>query len=126
MSTEECARAYLEETRDLPREEKAKIYDRLPTQVKSTVRRLQKQAYFVPENAMVDDRKEHLSPSGKYKLVVTPYSTSAGGWAYSQGLVYRLTDDQAPQLIAEVQRNYRSMPFAWIERHGNGHDYLVI
>lgn len=117
MSTEESARAYLEETRDLPREVKAKTYDRLPTQVKSTVQRLQKQAYFVPENAMLDDRKEHLSPSGKYKLVVTPYRTSAGGWAYSQGLVYRLTDDK---LVAEVQRNYRSFPFAWVENHAKG------
>ncbi len=27
--------------------------------------------------------------------------------------------------ITEVQRNYSYFPFAWIERHANGHSYLI-
>ena len=76
----------------------------------------------MPENAKLDSRKEHLSPSGKYKLVVTPFATSPGSWSYSQGLVYVIGFDSP---IAEVQRNYGAFPFLWVEGHQNGHDYLV-
>lgn len=121
MTNEEYARRYLEETRDLSREQKTPLYDRLPTAVKDAVRRLMKQAFFVPENAKLDSRTVHLSPSERYKLIVTPYATSPGSWAYSQGLVYRLADHK---LVAEVQRNYCAFPFAWVEGHVKG-DFLV-
>lgn len=78
--------------------------------------------FFVPENAQVACRREHLSPSGKYKLIITPYATSPGCWTYSQGLVYRVGDET---LIAEVQRNYSSFFFSFVEDHPNGHQYLV-
>lgn len=78
--------------------------------------------FFTPENADTSRRKEHLSPSGKYKLVVTPYSTKPGAWNYTQGLVYEVGSDEP---IAEIQRNYSSFPFLFVENHPNGHSYLV-
>lgn len=79
--------------------------------------------FFVPENAKTECRQEHLSPSGKYKLVTTPYATSPGCWSYSQGLVYMVGDESTP--IAEVQRNYSSFNHTFIEDHPNGHAYLI-
>lgn len=78
--------------------------------------------FFVPENAQAESRQEHLSPSGRYKLVITPFSTTPKGWNYSQGLVYEVGKDEP---IFEVQRNYCAFPFCWIENHLNGHHYLV-
>lgn len=77
--------------------------------------------YFVPENAgKVWD--ECLSPSGLYKLKVTSYSTTKGGWSYTQGLVFKQGSDQP---IFEVRRNYSAFPFSWVENHQNGHAYLI-
>lgn len=81
-----------------------------------------KDDFFKPKNAQTDRRYEVLSPSGKYKLVVTPFSTKKGSWNYTQGLVFTQGND-AP--IAEVRRNYSSFPFLFIEEHPNGHDFLV-
>jgi hypothetical protein len=74
------------------------------------------------EKALIDKRTEHLSPSGKYRLVITPFETKPNCWDYTQGLVYRVGSDSP---IAEVQRNYSHFPFLWVENHPNGHDYLV-
>lgn len=79
-------------------------------------------SFFTPENADLSKRKEHLSPSGKYKLVVTPYATKKGCWNYTQGLIYRVGEDTP---IAEIQRNYAAFPFLFIEDHQNGHSYLI-
>lgn len=65
------------------------------------------------------EAQEHLSPSGKYRLVVTCHSTGPGTWNYSKGRVYR-----GDTLITEVCRNYCTFPFAWIEDHPKG-DFLV-
>lgn len=81
-----------------------------------------KAEFFVAENALLERREELLSPSGKYKLVVTPFSTKKGSWNYTQGLVYAVGSDDP---IADVQRNYRSFPHTWVEGHSNGHSYLV-
>jgi hypothetical protein len=64
--------------------------------------------------------KEHVSPSGKYKLVTTSYATKPGCWDYKRGQVYA-----GEKLVADVKRNYASFPFAWAEGHKNGHDYLL-
>lgn len=77
--------------------------------------------FFKPENAREDKRFERLSSSGKYKLVVTPYQTTSGGWDYTQGCVYDSDGNQ----IAEVRRNYGVFPHSFIENHPNGHDYLL-
>lgn len=78
--------------------------------------------YFKPENADLKHRREHLSPSGRYRLVITTYATKPGSWGVTQGIVYEVGDD-AP--IAEVQRNYSSFPFLFIENHQSVHPYLV-
>lgn len=73
-------------------------------------------------NPIKDRATEHLSPSGAYKLVVTPCETGKGHWNYTEGLVYRKGDDEP---IERVCRNYSSFPFAWVENHVNGHAYLI-
>jgi hypothetical protein len=97
-------------------------YEALTPEEKREYRRLERSDYFVPENAQLDRRQEHVSPSGKYKLVVTPYSTKAGSWNYTQGLVYAIGSDTP---IAEVQRNYSNFFFEFVEDHPNDHAYLV-
>lgn len=67
-----------------------------------------KKNYFVPEN-LQPGQKEHISPSGKYKLIIRKYSTKEGCWHYSQGTIF-----QDNQQIAEANRNYGSFPFCWI------------
>lgn len=66
--------------------------------------------------------KEHLSPSGKYKLVVTSHETSPGCWSYSKGKVFQADSDEP---IAEVRRNYGAFPFLFLEDHMDGHEYLI-
>ncbi len=78
--------------------------------------------FFVKSNAKFDSREEFLSESKQYKLVVTPYGTSPGCWSYTQGLVYKIGGDTP---IAEVQRNYSSFPYLFIDSHPNEHSYLV-
>lgn len=58
---------------------------------------------------------EHLSPSGKYRLVVTKHGTGPGTWDYSKGRVYA-----GDKLITTVCRNYGAFPFAWVEGHPKG------
>ena len=64
----------------------------------------------------------HKSPSGRYQLDVTRFSTGPNTWAYSRGRVFG--SDQEPPL-AVVDRNFGSFPFSWSEGHPSGHDYLV-
>lgn len=84
--------------------------------------------YFKPENAVIDKTTgclrmtKHLSPSGKYELVIVPYTTKPGCWSHTKGSVYSTADNK---LIAEIKRNYSSFPFLFIENHVNGNDYLV-
>jgi hypothetical protein len=65
---------------------------------------------------------EHISPSGLYRLVITPYNTGEGYWNYTEGAVYRELG-QGPLEI--VRRNYPHFWFAWAEKHQDGHDYLL-
>jgi hypothetical protein len=115
------AHALVEKAASLTKEALSEAFKALPKEVQSAYRKMRKAAYFVPENANVEARKEHVSPSGKYKLVVTPFATSPGSWSYSQGLVYAIGSDTP---MAEVQRNYGSFPFSWVENHPKG-DFLV-
>ncbi|WP_437978307.1 hypothetical protein WMF11_17820 [Sorangium sp. So ce295] len=82
----------------------------------------EKAAFFRPENEREGSRHEISSPAGKYRLVVSSFSTGSGSWDYAQGEVYR-TGSTDP--VAVVQRNYGSFPFLFVEGHANGHDYLV-
>lgn len=78
--------------------------------------------YFTPDNTDLENRREKLSPSGKYKLVITPYRTKPGCWSFTQGLIFNVENGQQ---IAEIQRNYSSFPYLWVEDHVNGHSYLI-
>lgn len=61
-----------------------------------------------------------VSPSGKYKLEVLSYRTGKNTWAVTRGVVTNASGD----LIAQVDRNYSSFPFLWMEGHGKG-DFLI-
>lgn len=75
--------------------------------------------YFKPKNA--GESRDVSSPDGKHRLVITPYSTKKDCWSYTQGLVYKTGNSK---LLFEVQRNYCSFPYSWID-HPNGHQYLI-
>lgn len=70
----------------------------------------------------VKKREPVTSPSGKYVLQVTSRATKPGCWNYTTGEVTRADTGEA---IVSVDRNYSSFPYAWVEGHSNGHDYLV-
>lgn len=72
------------------------------------------------DDEKIKKSEEKLSPSGKYKLVLSYYGTKKGCWDYSRGRVY-----EGGKLVADVKRNYHHFPFAWAEGHPNGHDYLL-
>lgn len=95
-------------------------------EVRDAVYKLRFEAFFANENEQAGSRKEHTSPSGKYTLITSSYTTGPGTWNYSRGLARlsgSLSGSEKP--IADVKRNYGSFPFSWIEGHVNGHDYLV-
>ncbi len=122
MKALEEAKAFLVRAKDMTRDALNEAYEALSKEVQDLYDKLQKDEFFDPKNAAPDKRREVLSPSGKYKLVITPYATNPGSWSYTQGLVYRKDDDQ---LIAEIRRNYSAFPNTWVEGHVNGHDYLI-
>lgn len=76
---------------------------------------------FFTEKNRGESFVEKTSPDGAYRLVVTSYATKKGCWSYTQGVVFRVSDNEP---LFEVQRNYSSFPYAWVE-HPNGHRYLV-
>lgn len=91
--------------------------------------------FFTDDNEQA--REEIISPSGQYLLVVRYYSTKENCWNYSRGTIYRhdtaneagspssqILCDRVSE-IADVKRNYSAFPYAWVESHPNGHDYLV-
>jgi len=117
-----AAKKAIEALRDLERNARSEAFKKLPEAVQKAYSKLQKDELFDPEKADHSKAQEHLSPSGKYKLVVTPFETKPGCWAYSQGLVYAVGSDTP---LFEVRRNYHSFPFSWIEGHPNGHSYLL-
>ena len=81
--------------------------------------RAKTEARFTPDRAGTSGEPK-ASPSGRYRLVVTPYDQGKPYWGYTQGDIYR-----GNELVFSVQRNHDSFPFAWIEDHPDGHDYMV-
>lgn len=70
---------------------------------------------------LVDKAVEHTSPSGNFRLTVTPHETGEGYWNYTRGTV---VDLKTGETLFEVLRNYGSFGFQWIE-HQNGNEYLI-
>ena len=96
------------------------LFKTLPEEERYLAQCLGKNKYFVEENR--GESRESLSPSGKYKLVLTPYTTSKGSWSYTRGEVFRTSDGER---VADVKRNYSSFFHLWMEEHVDGHDWLV-
>ena len=65
--------------------------------------------------------KEETSPNGKYKFTLSLSKKIEGYWQWSICKIYTSNDD----FISVVHRNYTHFPFAWIENHPDGHDYLI-
>jgi len=103
-------------------EEQKRLKALVPREVRNAYWAAEKLKHFKPENGKTESQQEFLSPSGKYKLTVTPFSTSPGCWSYTQGRVYA-KDSDVP--IALVNRNYSAFPFLFVEGHPNGQDYLI-
>lgn len=120
-----------EEAKGLPKAEKKALYaSMISVEDKLELYRLEKAACFTEESAQKDNVKEYISHSGKYILLITPYKTSSVDsqvktWNYTLGQVYKIGPDGDKILISEIQRNYCSFPYVFVENHANGHDYLV-
>jgi len=82
---------------------------------------MNKDNFFKQNNLVEDSEKIETSPSGKYKLTISKYTTKKGCWNYSRGIIKNKNGD----IIADVKRNYHHFPFHWVENHPNGHDYLI-
>lgn len=100
----------------------SEAYKALSAEEKDFYRKTKKALHFAPENEQAGSTKEHLSPSGKYKLVTSKFTTTPTSWSYTQGKVFQVGSDTP---IAIVQRNYSAFPFSFVEGHANGHDYIV-
>lgn len=75
--------------------------------------------YYVSKRLV--NTKLLFSPSNKYQLNIREYDTGKHYWNYTRGTIY----DANGKEIADVKRNYSAFPYAWVEGHPNGHDYLV-
>lgn len=79
---------------------------------------------YTTDKEQTDLRKEYLSKSGNYKLVVKSFKTGNNTWNYTTGEVYKKIKDNF-ELLHTVKRNYSSFPYLFIENHKDGHHYLV-
>lgn len=119
MSPLDAAKAFFEKAKDMAKEDLLEALKQLPAEVQVAYRKYKRASYFAPENA--GKKVEKVSPSGKYKLLVTSFETTKGSWSFTQGEVFRQGSDTP---IATVQRNYHSFPFLFVEGHPKG-DFLV-
>lgn len=98
------------------------IYLNFSMEEKIAVGKINTLEVFIKSKPNKENIKEELSPSGRYKLTVTPYTTGKNTWNYTQGVV---TNVDTGKVIDTIYRNYSVLPRLWIENHKNGHDYLV-
>jgi hypothetical protein len=95
------------------------LFKTLSPQERYLVQRDKIEDYFTEENRTSHPPHEELSPSGRYRLVVTSYGTKPGSW---NGEVFRTSDGVK---VADVKRNYSSFSNLFMEDHIDGHDYLI-
>jgi hypothetical protein len=77
------------------------------------------QEFFVPDHLQSTEDPISLF-DGRYTLTVENYSTKAGSWNYTRGLV----KDATGTLVADVQRNY--LNFLAVPLSANDRDLLVV
>jgi hypothetical protein len=107
---------------DAVRKERSERFKTLSPEDKHLVKRDKIEKFFIPENALPGVR-EDVSPSGRWKLVVTSYKTTPGAWSYTRGEVY---DTTTGAKVADVRRNYSCFWSLWAEDHAvTGDDYLL-
>lgn len=120
MSTiKEQALALLEQSKTMAVDAFNKIVKGVPEDVRTLLYDLKKQSYFSPENR--GSEREVFSDSGRYRLVITNYSTGQGTWGYTLGSVYNV---ETGALIGEIRRNYHAFPYVFVEDHPKG-DFLI-
>jgi hypothetical protein len=103
------------------RDERKRLFKTLPAAERYRAQRISTEEYFTDERRG-EVRHEEVSPSGRYRLTVTPYETKKGSWSYTRGEVYRVSDGVK---VGDVKRNYGCFPYCWMEDHVDGHDYLI-
>lgn len=64
--------------------------------------------YYVPEN--LTGTYERISPSGKYRLLVSNYKTKPGAWEVTKGQVF-----DGDREICEIRRNY-AFTHSWVKK----------
>lgn len=95
--------------------------DRLKESYKRISNRLKRRALFKNSPILQDRTKHHASPSGRYVLTVESLDMGKGHWQYTRGTI----KTKSGKKIDVVNRNYSSFPFAFVENHPDGHDYLI-
>ncbi|QBK03743.1 hypothetical protein DW355_02215 [Hylemonella gracilis] len=83
-------------------------------------RRAETDARFAAMHALDENTKVHQSPSGRYSLQITEYTTGQNSWNYTRGLVLR---NATSAVVADVKRNYGVFWFAWVQRKDK--EYLL-
>jgi hypothetical protein len=77
-------------------------------------------ARFANMRPVEGTRRRHVSPSGRFELLVDTYDEDGRSWDYSRGIVKHVGSEA---VIADVHRNLGHFMFAWIE-HPTG-EYVV-
>lgn len=91
------------------------------TLVRTAIRKHRRKAWVKALPVIKDRTKSHASYSGKYVLTIEQLHTGKGTWEYTRGTV----KTKSGSMIAVVDRNYSRFPFAFVEGHRDGHDYLI-
>lgn len=68
------------------------------------------ESLFTPENKL-DECSEHLSPCGRYKLLIQNYKVESNGSNYTRGIVINLSTEQ---VIADIKRSDDEFWFCWL------------
>lgn len=121
MNLLEEAEALYARVRDMDWQERRDAIKAVPEVIAEAYYNYRKERMYDPGNAQPNP-KEVLSPSGKYKLVVTSFTSGPGTWNVTEGKVFKVDSDTP---ITSIRRNYSAFPYCFVEGHANGHDYLV-
>ena len=65
-----------------------------------------------------------ISPSGRFKIIISKYGTREGCWNYTKGIIIRISDDK---VITEIFRNYLGFHHSFFTRIGESgvvHEWL--